>query len=667
MITLKNTTKYKKILCLSVFLLTVFQHTYSVAQDHNHQPVSINFKDADIDSVIGAFGLFLNKIFIIDPRIRGKITLESPRPLTSQKAFELLQYTLRLQGISIIETNGIFRVVLETDAKFQPGPINSNNNSAGGEQVETQVFKLNFESAVNLIPVLRPLISPNNSISAIPSTNSLIITDYSSNLRRISRLISSLDFSKTEEIEVVSLKYALASEVAVQLNRLIEDRSGQPSQDNSQRASIVADSKNNSILIRTNNSTRLQYIKNLISKLDNPTTELGNIRVIYLKNAEAAKLVPILKSILTGESIPAPTLTPSLNTPAPGQMGQLTPIPLPQNTISNSSNSNNIISADPSTNSIIITAPEPVYRNLRSVIEKLDTRKAQIYIESLIIEVNAEKATELGIQWQFLGNPNSTGYSAVGGTNFTNRGLGSNIIDATANIASITKGLNIGLMNGTTLTALARALETESGGNIIATPNLLTLDNEEAKIIIGQNVPFITGSFSNTGGAGAINPFQTIERKDVGTTLKVKPQVAESGTVRMQIYQEVSSVQDASLQAGLITNKRSIESNVLVESGQMIVLGGLIEERLEGSVGMVPMLGRLPIIGNLFRYDNRKKVKTNLMVFLRPTVLKTANAADELTINRYDYIQGIRQNSANVNNPLIPEYQYQPNQLPNLK
>jgi general secretion pathway protein D len=571
-----------------------------------------------------------------------------------------------MQGIAVIETNGIFRVVPEPDAKIQPGPINSNNNVSNGEQVETQVFKLNFESAANLIPVLRPLISANNSISAVPNTNSLIITDYSSNLRRISRLISSLDFSKTDEIEIVFLKHALANEVVLQLNKLIEDRPGQPGQDNSQKVSIVADGKNNSILIRASNPTRIQYVKNLISKLDNPIKELGNIRVIYLKNAEAVKLVPILKSILTGETIPASTPTPSLNVPSNpmAQPGPMAPI---QNAISNSSNSSNIISADPSTNSIIITAPEPVYRNLRSVIEKLDTRKAQIYIESLIIEVNAEKATELGIQWQFLGNPNSTGYSAIGGTNFTNRGLGSNIIDASANISSIAKGLNIGLMNGTTLTALARALETESGGNIIATPNLLTLDNEEAKIIIGQNVPFITGSFSNTGGAGAINPFQTIERKDVGTTLKVKPQVAESGTVRMQIYQEVSSVQDASLQAGLITNKRSIESNVLVENGQMIVLGGLIEERLEGSVGMVPMLGRLPIIGNLFRYDNRKKVKTNLMVFLRPVVLKTAEAADDLTINRYDYIRGVRQNSTPLNSPLIPEQQYQPNQLPNLK
>jgi general secretion pathway protein D len=336
-----------------------------------------------------------------------------------------------------------------------------------------------------------------------------------------------------------------------------------------------------------------------------------------------------------------------------------------------------VVAADPATNSLIITAPEPIYRNLRAVIDKLDARRVQVYIESLIVEISAERAMEMGVQWQFLGQPTGS-VGVIGGTNLPPRGSGSNIIDAATNILGIGRGLNVGVVStkpllgtGTAtgsvgvgpinLAFLARALETEAGANILATPNLVTLDNEEARIIIGQNVPFVTGSFSNTGGAGgAVNPFQTIERKDVGTTLRVRPQVAEGGTVRMQIFQEVSSVQDASLAAGLITNKRAIESNVLVDDGQMVVLGGLIEERLEGNISMVPGLGRLPVVGNLFRYDNRKRVKTNLMVFLRPIVLRNPDASYGVTADRYDYIRLMQGDSRVTPSELLPERQMRP-------
>jgi general secretion pathway protein D len=276
---------------------------------------------------------------------------------------------------------------------------------------------------------------------------------------------------------------------------------------------------------------------------------------------------------------------------------------------------------------------------------------------------------ELGVQWQFL----NQGSSTIGGTNLPARGTGANILDVATNLLGVGRGLNIGVVsskpilgsteNGTAINLgfLARALETEAGANILATPNLVTLDNEEARIIIGQNVPFITGSFTNTGAAaGAVNPFQTIERRDVGTTLRVRPQVAEGGTVRMQIFQEVSSVQDATLAAGLITNKRAIESNVLVDDGQVVVLGGLIEERVEGGVSMVPGLGRIPLLGNLFRYDNRKRVKTNLLVFLRPVVLRNAEASFGVTADRYDYIRQLQGTSAVTPNELIPERQFQP-------
>jgi general secretion pathway protein D len=680
------------------------------------QPITLNFKDADIDAVVGAFGHLLNRTFVIDPRVRGKITLETPRPVTPEAAYELLQSALRLQGFAIVETGSIARVVPEADAKLQSGPVTVGRGvQAGGDRVVTQIFRLNYESASNLVPVLRPLISPNNTIVAYPNNNSLVITDYAANLQRMARIIATLDAPAAGEVEVIAMKHALANDVALQVSRLLDDtqRAGAApgaAVDAGQRVTVLADLRINAILLRSSSPARLNLAKSLITRLDQPSSEPGNIRVIYLRNAEATRLVQTLRSVLTGEAsgagpggtgtgtqtssglggfagggtglggtgLGAPGLGPGGVGGAGGQplggLGATTPLSGSGNQtgVLSVSAGGAVIAADPATNSLIITAPEPVYRNLRSVIDKLDARRVQIYIESLIVEIGADRAMELGVQWQFLSQPTGGGNAVIGGTNLPPRGSGSNIIDATTNILSIGRGLNIGVVRPTPLIGgvaadgsvgvgpinlgfLARALETEAGANVLATPNLVTLDNEEARIIIGQNVPFVTGQYAQTGGAGAINPFQTIQRQDVGTTLRVRPQVAEGGTVRMQIFQEVSSVVDATLAAGLITNKRAIESNILVDDGQLVVLGGLIEERVEGSVAMVPGLGRLPIVGNLFRYDNRKRVKTNLMVFLRPVVLRNAEAAHGLTADRYDYIRLLQGSSTVTPSELIPE------------
>jgi general secretion pathway protein D len=685
-------------------------------------PITLNFKDADIDSVVGAFGHLLNRTFVIDPRVRGKITLETPRPVSPQVAYELLQSALRLQGFAVVETGSIARVVPEADAKLQSGPVTAGRGTsgsaaaAGGDRVVTQIFRLNYESASNLVPVLRPLISPNNTIVAYPSNNSLVVTDYASNLQRLGRIIATLDSPAAGEVEVVSVKHALATDVALQVSRLLDEQAragvpgaapGTPS-DPGQRVTVLADTRINSILLRSPSPARMNLAKSLIARLDQPSSEPGNIRVVYLRNAEATRLVQVLRGVLAGDpsggnlagqqgafgaggfggtqggfgggQFGAGLTGSTANSPVTGLGG----IGGPAGASPGSSALNQgqqlqggttlvaggaIIAADPSTNSLIITAPEPVYRNLRSVIDKLDARRVQVYIESLIVEVSADRSMELGIQWQFL----NQGSNTIGGTNLPPRGNGTNIIDVATSIGSIARGLNIGVVSskpilgstaeGTAINLgfLARALETEAGANILATPNLVTLDNEEARIIIGQNVPFITGSFTNTGAAaGAVNPFQTIERRDVGTTLRVRPQVAEGGTVRMQIFQEVSSVQDATLAAGLITNKRAIESNVLVDDGQVVVLGGLIEERVEGGVSMVPGLGRVPILGNLFRYDNRKRVKTNLLVFLRPVVLRNADASYGLTADRYDYMRQMQGNAVVTPSELVPERQFQP-------
>ncbi|HMS80914.1 MAG TPA: type II secretion system secretin GspD, partial [Burkholderiaceae bacterium] len=687
-------------------------------------PITLNFKDADIDSVVGAFGHLLNRTFVIDPRVRGKITLETPRAVPASVAYELLQSALRVQGFAVVETGSIWRVVPEADAKLQAGPVAAGRaNAGGGDQVVTQIFRLTYESASNLVPVLRPLISPNNTIVAYPNNNSLVITDYAANLQRLQRIIATLDSPASGEVEVVAMKHALATDVALQVSRLLDDqaRAGGAqgaTVDPGQRVTVLADTRINSILVRSASPARMNLAKSLITRLDQPSSEPGNIRVVYLRNAEATRLVQVLRGVLAGDSAGAgafgtggqggafgtnPQAGAFAN--APGLAGSTANSPVsalggPAGANSPATSALNagqqgagvttiaaggaVIAADPSTNSLIITAPEPIYRNLRAVIDKLDARRVQVYIESLIVEVSADRSMELGVQWQFL----NQGSNAVGGTNLPARGSGANILDVATNILGVGRGLNVGVVSskpilgstsdGTAINLgfLARALETEAGANILATPNLVTLDNEEARIIIGQNVPFITGSFTNTGAAaGAVNPFQTIERRDVGTTLRVRPQVAEGGTVRMQIFQEVSSVQDATLAAGLITNKRAIESNVLVDDGQVVVLGGLIEERVEGGVSMVPGLGRVPILGNLFRkrpaspapilgnlfrYDNRKRVKTNLLVCLRPVVLRNAEASFGITADRYDYIRQLQGTSAVTPSELMPERQFQP-------
>jgi general secretion pathway protein D len=383
----------------------------------------------------------------------------------------------------------------------------------------------------------------------------------------------------------------------------------------------------------------------------------GNIHVVYLKNADAVSLAATLRAAMAGESggsgggasAPAarpatagsPATTPVAASAAPSTGGQ--------------------IQADPATNALIITAPEPQYRQLRAVIDQLDTRRAQVYVESLIAEVNADKAAEFGIQWQGPIGKAGDGLIGLLGTNF---GAGGNNIISLAAGAPGTlapgAGLNLGAVTRTNgvyvLGFLARFLQQNGEGNILSTPNLLTLDNEEAKIVIGQNVPFVTGQFTNTGSSeGSVNPFQTIERKDVGLTLRVKPQISENGTIKMTIFQEVSSVAAQSLNssAGLITNKRTIESTVLVDDGAIVVLGGLLQDEFSGNEDKVPGLGDVPLFGNLFKSEKRSRKKTNLMVFLRPVVLRDARETSNLTLDRYELMRALQKDGQPKPNSLL--------------
>ena len=650
--------------------------------------INLNFKDAEVDSVIGAFGHLLNKSFVIDPRVRGKISLETPRPVNRAQAFALLKTVLRQQGFAIVDLGDLYKVVPEADAKLQSGPVEIGAASArDGDEVITQVFQLNHESANNMIPVLRPLVSPNNTITAFPGNNTLIITDYAANLKRLSKVIATLDSPRpAAEVQVVVIKNSIASDIAVAVSKLMDESNrgggGGPgaSSDPSQRVVVMADPRTNSVLIRSANASKLALARSLVEQLDRPANaDQANMRVVYLKNAEATKLVEVLQAVLSGESNGSSGSSDSSfgsnsrNRNSGGSMfgdSSSSSSGLSSSFGDGDSSSGGglgsqsginrdrgnqgpmsikaggaIIAADPATNSLIITAPEPVYRNIRGVIDQLDSRRAQVYIESLIVEVKADTVSEMGIQWQF-GTSRPGQNSVVGGTNFGTGG--SNILAVTQNPAALAAagGLNVGVVrNGVSLFGqnflnlglLARALETETNSNIRATPNLLTLDNEEARIIIGQNVPFVTGQYATTNNTLS-SPFQTIERKDVGTMLRVRPQVSEGGTVKMEIAQEISSVVDTSQAAGIITNRRAIDSNVLVDDGQIVVLGGLIEDTVEGGISKVPLLGDIPGLGRLFRYDNRKRVKTNLLIFLRPVVLRSADQAWDVTANRYDYI-----------------------------
>ena len=650
--------------------------------------INLNFKDAEVDSVIGAFGHLLNKSFVIDPRVRGKISLETPRPVNRAQAFALLKTVLRQQGFAIVDLGDLYKVVPEADAKLQSGPVEIGAASArDGDEVITQVFQLNHESANNMIPVLRPLVSPNNTITAFPGNNTLIITDYAANLKRLSKVIATLDSPRpAAEVQVVVIKNSIASDIAVAVSKLMDESNrgggGGPgaSSDPSQRVVVMADPRTNSVLIRSANASKLALARSLVEQLDRPANaDQANMRVVYLKNAEATKLVEVLQAVLSGESNGnggssgfGSSNRSSSRSGSGGFFGDNSSSSSGLSSAFGDSDSSSgglgsqtgqlnrdrgnqgptsikaggaVIAADPATNSLIITAPEPVYRNVRGVIDQLDSRRAQVYIESLIVEVKADTAAEMGIQWQFMSGRNA-GNNVIGGTNFGANGQ--NILSVSQNPAALagSNGINIGVVRGNVslfgqqfvnLGLLARALETEAGGNIRATPNLLTLDNEEARIVIGQNVPFVTGSYTNTNN-NLSSPFQTVERKDVGTMLRVRPQVSEGGTVKMEIAQEISAVVRDNLPSGIITSRRAIESNVLVDDGQIVVLGGLIEDKVDGTVNKVPLLGDIPFLGRLFRYDSRTRQKTNLLVFLRPVVLRSADAAWDVTASRYDYI-----------------------------
>ena len=627
------------------------------------EAVTLNFSNAEIEAVARTMASITGANVVVDPRVKGTLTLVTEKPVSRSVALNQFVAALRLQGFTLVESAGLYKVVPEADAKLQSGAVSvSDDGHAGpaGNQISTQIFRLNFESANNLLPILRPLISPNNTINVNPGNNSLVITDYADNLRRLARIIAAMDVSNASEVEVLTLRHAIAVDLAPLVLRLLESAGGAAPAGQSDiafKTTLLAEPRSNTLILRAANPARVALAKSLVDKLDQPPAPggngaAGNIYVVYLKNADATKLAATLRAALTGT--PLASTTPGAAATSGASPGA------PASPAAASTGGQ--IQADAATNSLIITAPEPQYRQLRAVIDKLDARRAQVFVESLIAEVSADKAAEFGIQWQGALGKNGDGVIGLLGSNFG--AGGKNIINLATGAGTLApgRGLNVGAAQQTNgvyvLGFLARFLEESGSGNVLSTPNLLTLDNEEAKIVIGQNVPFVTGQFTNTGsgGGGTVNPFQTIERKDVGLTLKVKPQISENGTVKLAIYQEVSSVLASTVNAtnGPTTNKRTIESNVLVEDGSVVVLGGLLQDEYAGNQEKVPGLGDVPFFGNLFKSESRSRKKTNLMVFLRPVVVRDAQATERLSSDRYELMRSGQKAAQPVPSSLVP-------------
>ncbi|WP_454673745.1 type II secretion system secretin GspD [Achromobacter pestifer] len=669
--------------------------------------VSLNFVDTDIPAVLRALSLFTQRNFLVDPRVKGKLTLVSDRPVDSGQALAMLTGALRLQGFAIVDVDGVTRVVPEADAKLQGSAVVGNTRpatpasgtpngggargpvsvatfakgSSSGEML-TRVFPLKYENAANLVPVLRPMVPPNNPINAYPGNNTLVVTDYADNLERIAQVIARIDVPSSIDTDVVPIRSAIATDIAILASQLLDTQSSDPTQ----RIAVVADPRSNSVLVRSGSPARTRLARDLILKLDAQQNRAGNLHVVYMRNAQATRIAEVLGGVLTGQANAAPGANGGAGGAggaAGGAQGGTRPqsgtggntnqtgqgmssgmsgsskggLSGEQERIAREDNNSQAVSysaggatiqADPATNSLIISAPEPLYRSLREVIDQLDQRRAQVLVESLIVEVSEQKAAEFGIQWMTgAGNINGNGTSFIGGTNLGGSGItgtGPTSIDA------LGSGLSLGVVKGTVdvlgnkvinLGVLARAMQNTGEANILSTPNLLTLDNQSASILVGKTVPFVTGQYVTSGSNGSSNPFQTIEREDVGLKLNIRPQISEGGAVKLDIYQEVSSIDESRSNAttGIVTNKRAIDTSVLIDDGQIIVLGGLLEDNVTLTTNSVPGLGSLPVIGSLFRYDSRKRTKTNLMVFLRPYVVRDANRSASVTMDRYDYMR----------------------------
>jgi general secretion pathway protein D len=598
--------------------------------------VTLNFSNADLLAVINSVSQITGKNFIIDPRVKGKVTVISAKPLNEDEVYNVFLSILQVHGFATVPTENAIKIIPDAAAKQNASPFASQEGEPN-DQLITRVLKINYINAAQLVPILRPLVAQQGHLAAYATTNVLIISDRASNIKRIDRIIAEMDRKSDSEIEIVKLEHAFAAEVVRLLASLNAGVAGQKNPANGQ-VRFTADERTNSIILSGEKSKRLRY-RAIIADLDAPVQGTGNTHVIYLRYAAAKNIAEILgrvaEEIIKGEAINS-------------------------DNFKSGSNPDSIsIQADETSNALVITAPASVFPSLRSVIQQLDIRRAQVHIEAIIAEVLLDTASELGVQWIIDGTNDG---NAILTSRFSDTGLPIDAINPSEPTVPDGLSLLLGRLGdtGVNFATLIQAIAGNSESNLLSTPSLVTLDNEEAEIIVGQNIPIVTGR-STTNASGSLNnPFQTIERQDIGVSLKVKPQINEGNTITMVIEQEVSSINPASLIAtDVITNKRQIKATVQLEDGELLVLGGLIDDKVVESVSKVPGLGDIPGIGALFRSTKKENKKQNLLVFIRATIIKDPDLARSLSHRKYNWmrdaqLQNIKEKGTKDRAVLIP-------------
>ena len=612
-------------------------------------PVTLNLKDADINALIASVSEITGRNFIVDPRVQGRVTVVSSRPLPSDEIYTIFLSILAVHGYAAVPGEAATKIVPIAGAKQEQIPNLGPLPIDGDDQMVTQVLELRHVAAAQIVPLLRPLIPADGHLAAYAPGNSLIVSDRVGNVRRITELVERMDQTGSISNEVITLEHASAEEVARLLRELIPGQQAE----GTLPPRVVADARSNSLLLSGGDRARRQ-LRPLIAALDTPMIAAGNTRVVYLRHARAEELLPVLQGL--GQRLQADAEDQATGTRSAAVD----------------------IQADPTTNALVMTAQPDAMQALQQVIEQLDVRRAQVLVEAAIVEIASDRVAELGVQWFVDGRDDG---NVIGLTNFSSASFnGLSLGDLARAIASgsipstVPSGITaaLGDFSGSTrFAALLSALASDADTNILSTPTLVTLDNEEAEIIVGQNVPFITGTFTTPVGDGreTNNPFQTIERQDVGLTLRIRPQINEGGSVLLGIDQEVSQVAQTAaaltLAQGPTTNKRSIRTNVLVEDSQILVLGGLIDDTLTETEQKVPGLGDIPVLGNLFRYRQTSMGKRNLMIFLHPVILRDAATGSEQTRFKYETIREAQQRAIDRAVNLLPDAR--PAQLPPLR
>ncbi len=592
------------------------------AQQANITP---NYKDADLATIVEAVSAITGKNFIIDPRVRAQVTMLSSTPMSADAFYEAFLSILQVHGFVAVPSGNVIKIIPDANARQVPANDLPGRVSSESDEIVTQVIAVRNISAAQLVPILRPLIPQYGHLAAYPASNMLIISDRANNVYRMMRIIERIDSAGDEEVDIVPLTNASATEVVRVVNTLY----GAAGEGAGPNLKLVSDDRTNSVLVSGDKSQRLR-VKALIAHLDTPLEAGGDTQVRYLRYADAEAIAAKLKEQVQGIQQAAPAGAAPAGSVAAAER-------------------NVTIWADVQTNALVITAPPKIMKSIMSIVDRLDIRRAQIQVEAILVEVTADKTTDLGINWLIDGTGESGNTVPVGA--FIQPVAGASILDIARGIddpSTLTTGLLGGTLgvgrfqdSGTNWAAVLRAVSGDADTNIISTPSVVTLDNEEAEIKIAQEVPFLTGQFTNTGATGgSVNPFQTIQREEVGNILKITPQINEGDAVMLKIEQEASSLAQGSQGAvDLITNKRTISTSVLVEDGGIIVLGGLIEDQLRESVNKIPLLGSIPLLGELFKTRSVSKVKTNLMVFIRPTILRDGTDAAIATNAKYNMVR----------------------------